>query len=213
MPSFNVALITAGPHIRAVTNYKQVRARERQKDPVITSFVRYKLTVKLLNCLSSHCLSYWQPRFRKYLRSLKLRSNRPAFWRRNFLTLPSSTLLSSHLIHKHMQVSYLENKNVVVFLNKHSSFFLFFYLYFLKHILFYFLKFGERKCTTDCSCIIQLHLQQFFDASLTVGCIVLPSCGQEAETRFLRISQLWRLTEVLCAFSDGGNGWWPCFYL
>lgn len=113
MPSANVALITAGPHIKAVTNYKQVRVRERQRimawlweANVTTSFLWYTRTVKLFNCFSLHCLSYCQPRFPKYLRSLKSRSNRPPFWRRNFPTLPSSTLLSSHLIHKHMQVSY-----------------------------------------------------------------------------------------------------------
>lgn len=123
MPSANVALITAGPHIKAVTNYKQVRVRERQRimDGVIVrsecddKFPMIYTDVKLFNCFSLHCLSYCQPRFPKYLRSLKSRSNRPPFWRRDFPTLPSSTLLSSHLIHKHMQVSYWGNKMLLYF--------------------------------------------------------------------------------------------------
>lgn len=53
------------------------------------------------------------PRLPERLRNLKLRSDRPAFWRRNFPTLLSSTLPSSHSTPSHMQVSgYVENKTL-----------------------------------------------------------------------------------------------------
>lgn len=47
-------------------------------------------------------------RFPRHWKSLTSRSDHPVFWRRNFPTLLSSPLLSSHFTHNHMQVALLQ---------------------------------------------------------------------------------------------------------
>lgn len=135
IPSADVALITAGPHIKAVTNYKQVRRRSRRVVMVFrgniithtqsmdawTSVIHQMMRAShikthvvfighILVCIPHNmywviCVPsplFWLERCPRRWKSLTWRSDHPVFWRRNFPTWLSSTLLSNHLTHNHM---------------------------------------------------------------------------------------------------------------
>lgn len=112
IPSAQVALITAGPLIKTVTNYKQVRMRIIFNH----SYNRYILHVwnhfrklysrwkKMQRLFNHHHL--FLVRFLRLLRSLTSKNVHPASWRRSFPVFLLSTLLSSHFTHSPMQVTF-----------------------------------------------------------------------------------------------------------